>query len=260
MTLEVSRPQSPRYQFSLPSRARTRRRAEFQRARSADRPAPSGCATWAARHHFFFANSCSQIPVRGDDGARAVRANARSCVRVTHVRCPYARVNPARAVSSRASAKLFLGGDVADSTQRDPRAARPAGAAGGAARPPAPLRFSLNDGARAFGRTLMMMGVAAGRALRATGYRQTGGIERSAVITARVHAGLAATFRYLLRALVHRRADRCQGGTGSGTGHHHQRNQPRRQRYPQMTLLSHRPNPLWEVTPFRSASASRRTG
>jgi len=66
------------------------------------------------------------------------------------------RVNPARAESSRTRAKLFLGGDVADSTQRDPRAARPAGAAGGAARPP--LRFSLNDGARAFGRTLMMMG------------------------------------------------------------------------------------------------------
>jgi len=35
---------------------------------------------------------------------------------------------------ARARAKLFLGRDVADSTQSDPRSARPAGAAGGAAR------------------------------------------------------------------------------------------------------------------------------
>jgi len=45
-------------------------------------------------------------------------------------------VNLTRAESSRvrARAKLFLGRDVADSTQSDPRAERPAGAAGGAAR------------------------------------------------------------------------------------------------------------------------------
>ena len=43
-----------------------------------------------------------------------------------------------------AYSRLFLGGDVADSTLRDPRAARPAGAAWAALRllPPSPLRFS----------------------------------------------------------------------------------------------------------------------
>ena len=72
---ELAKPRPGNHDRCPHARARGARR--FQRRlrlkRNADRPARAGATAAGRRRHFFLADCCWQILVRGDDGGRAVR-------------------------------------------------------------------------------------------------------------------------------------------------------------------------------------------